>query len=61
MQSYPGGKAMPDSLQNYRVIRGGAYNTPASLATAWFRGYNRPATARDELSLTGFRCVMPRR
>jgi formylglycine-generating enzyme required for sulfatase activity/tRNA A-37 threonylcarbamoyl transferase component Bud32 len=61
MQSYPGGTAMPDSLKSYYVIRGGAYDASDAIATSSFRGYNRPATGREELGTTGFRCVMPAR
>jgi iron(II)-dependent oxidoreductase len=61
MQSYPGAPAMADSLRNFYVIRGGAFNVPESVATPWYRGYNRPATSRDQLTTTGFRCVMPAR
>lgn len=61
MQAYPGGAAFADSLKAYYVIRGGAYNADKAIANPWFRGYNRPATSRDELSFTGFRCVMPTR
>jgi formylglycine-generating enzyme required for sulfatase activity len=45
-------------MQQFRVIRGGAFNTPDSIATALVRGYNRPITLRDQLALTGFRCAM---
>jgi formylglycine-generating enzyme required for sulfatase activity/tRNA A-37 threonylcarbamoyl transferase component Bud32 len=61
MRAYPGGAAFPESLATYYVIRGGAYNAVEAIASPWFRGYNRPATTRDELSFTGFRCVMPKR
>ena len=44
MRAYPGGTALPDSLGNYRVIRGGAFNTPDEIATAWLRGYSRRST-----------------
>ena len=46
------------SLDAFRVIRGGAYNTPAEIATPWLRGYNRPTTRRADLENTGFRCAM---
>jgi formylglycine-generating enzyme required for sulfatase activity len=48
---------MADSFANYRVIRGGAFNTPAAIATSWLRGYSRPATAPEDLAFTGFRCA----
>jgi serine/threonine protein kinase len=57
MTAYPGGKQLADSLANFMVIRGGAFNTPAEFATTWTRGYNRPATAREALEYTGFRCA----
>jgi len=53
--AYPGG-ATPPTKDAY-VIRGGAYNTPDSIADATYRGY-LPAMSAD-LSLTGFRCVVP--
>lgn len=59
LQSYPGAPAMPDSMQNLRVIRGGAFNTADGIATTWLRGYNLPSPPRDEVEFTGFRCVMP--
>ena len=61
LQAYPGGARMADSLQRFRVIRGGAYNTPEAIATTSRRGYGRPATSRDALGFTGFRCVIPPR
>ncbi|HET9423850.1 MAG TPA: bifunctional serine/threonine-protein kinase/formylglycine-generating enzyme family protein [Gemmatimonadaceae bacterium] len=57
MQAYPGGTKLPDSLSSYRVIRGGAFNTPDDIATAWLRGYNRPSTSPEALEYTGFRCA----
>jgi serine/threonine protein kinase len=57
MRAYPGGAPMADSLANYRVIRGGAFNTPDAIATSWLRGYNRPAARPEELAFTGFRCA----
>jgi len=55
--AYPGGAAPPRSAGMY-VIRGGAYNTPDSIADATRRGYE-PATglARADLATTGFRCM----
>jgi len=57
--AYPGGAAPPRSAGMY-VIRGGAYNTPDSIADATWRG-REPATGltRDALAATGFRCVLP--
>ena len=40
------------------VIRGGAFNSYDQIATAVFRGRAQPAAAREDLSATGFRCVM---
>ena len=58
MSGYPG-RSLPDSMRRYYVIRGGAFDTADSLASTTYRGYLRPETARDDLSRTGFRCVMP--
>ena len=55
--AYPGGTTPPRSSRDEYVIRGGAYNTPDSIADATYRGY-LPAMSAD-LSLTGFRCVVP--
>ncbi len=55
--AYPGGSAPPRSNATDFVIRGGAYNTPDSVADATRRGY-LPAMSAD-LSYTGFRCVVP--
>jgi len=57
--AYPGGAAPPHSAGMY-VIRGGAYNTPDSIADATWRG-REPATGltREALSYTGFRCAVP--
>jgi serine/threonine protein kinase len=55
--AYPGGAVLPDSLSRYRVIRGGAFNTPDAIATAWLRGYSRPTAAPEALEFTGFRCA----
>jgi iron(II)-dependent oxidoreductase len=55
--AYLGGTTPPRSSRDEYVIRGGAYNTPDSIADATYRGY-LPAMSAD-LSLTGFRCVVP--
>ncbi len=57
--AYPGGVAPPRSARMY-VIRGGAYNTPDSIADATRRGWE-PATGltRSDLAQTGFRCSVP--
>jgi iron(II)-dependent oxidoreductase len=56
--AYPGGTAPPRSEGMY-IIRGGAYNTPDSIADATRRGWE-PATGltRVELAATGFRCLV---
>lgn len=41
------------------VIRGGGFNTLQDLATAVIRGRADPATERNSLLATGFRCAMP--
>ncbi|HYV98036.1 MAG TPA: bifunctional serine/threonine-protein kinase/formylglycine-generating enzyme family protein [Gemmatimonadaceae bacterium] len=58
MSAYPGTRPFADSLRTFRVIRGGAFNSPTAIATTWYRGYSRPAPARAELQFTGFRCAM---
>jgi formylglycine-generating enzyme required for sulfatase activity/predicted Ser/Thr protein kinase len=57
--AYPGGAAPPRSEGTY-IIRGGAYNTPDSIADATRRGWE-PATGltRDQVATTGFRCMVP--
>ena len=59
MKPYPGGATPPRSADAY-VIRGGAYNTPDSIADATWRGY-QPAIVPDRraFALTGFRCMAP--
>ena len=57
--AYPGGAAPPRSTPDAYVIRGGAYDTPDSIADAARRGY-LPAMSKD-LASTGFRCVVPLR
>ena len=57
LRAYPGGRLLADTLLQYRVIRGGAFNTPDSIATTWQRGYNRLSALPNELEFTGFRCV----
>jgi formylglycine-generating enzyme required for sulfatase activity/tRNA A-37 threonylcarbamoyl transferase component Bud32 len=59
MVAYPGGTAPPDGSRYY-VIRGGAFNTPDSLATATTRGYLPHAESdRSTYAGTGFRCAAP--
>ena len=59
LASYPGAPSLPDSMSNYRVSRGGAFDTFDSLATGWLRGRLRFDTRGDALPNTGFRCVVP--
>jgi iron(II)-dependent oxidoreductase len=56
-RAYPAGKAFPPSSVGMRVIRGGAFDTPDSIATPWWRGYSNPAASRSDLAKTGFRCA----
>jgi len=58
MTAYPGATALPDSLRNYRVIRGGAFDTNDSMATGFVRGYARATARPEDLPNTGFRCVV---
>lgn len=60
MRAYPGGRPLPDSLSQYLVIRGGAYNSSDQIATASYRGYLPPTAAnpRAQYGATGFRCVV---
>jgi iron(II)-dependent oxidoreductase len=39
------------------VIRGGGYNSLDVISTAVFRGRAQPATRRQDLAATGFRCA----
>jgi len=57
MRAYPGAKALSESLSEYRVIRGGAFDTTDSLATGWMRGYLKASALPAELPNTGFRCA----
>jgi formylglycine-generating enzyme required for sulfatase activity/tRNA A-37 threonylcarbamoyl transferase component Bud32 len=57
MRAYPGGAAMSASMSDYRVIRGGAFDTADSLATGWMRGYLKESAPPAELPNTGFRCA----
>src|SRR5205085_1012855 len=59
MVAYPGAKALPESLSQHRVIRGGAFDTADSVATAWWRGHLETTTPASDLPNTGFRCVAP--
>ncbi|MDB4873818.1 MAG: hypothetical protein JWM41_264 [Gemmatimonadetes bacterium] len=57
MASYPGAAALPDSMSEHRVIRGGAFDTADTVATGWWRGHLRVTAGGSELPNTGFRCV----
>lgn len=57
LQAYPGGAPLPDSMAQYRVIRGGAFDTQDSLATGWIRGYLKAASTAAALPKVGFRCA----
>lgn len=57
LRAYVGSPALPDSLAQYRVIRGGAFDTSDSLATGWMRGYFEASTPAANLPKTGFRCA----
>ncbi|CAN5374365.1 hypothetical protein BH09GEM1_BH09GEM1_30550 [soil metagenome] len=54
MSAYPGKKPLADSMSQYRVIRGGGFDTEDSLAAGWMRGYLRATTSPDQLPNTGF-------
>ncbi|MFQ6046808.1 MAG: bifunctional serine/threonine-protein kinase/formylglycine-generating enzyme family protein [Gemmatimonadales bacterium] len=54
---YPGGIPAPRSDGTY-VIRGGAFDSDDRVATATYRGYMPPATSRQFLDKTGFRCAL---
>ena len=55
----PGVPVLPASMSQYRVIRGGAFDTSDSLATGWMRGYLKASAPPAELPNTGFRCAAP--
>jgi formylglycine-generating enzyme required for sulfatase activity/tRNA A-37 threonylcarbamoyl transferase component Bud32 len=59
LSAYPGAPPLPDSMSNYRVSRGGGFDTFDSLATASLRGRLRFDTPAAALVNTGFRCVVP--
>ena len=59
LQAYPGATALAAGMSQYRVIRGGAFDTNDSLATGWMRGYLKASALPDELPNTGFRCAAP--
>ena len=57
LRAYPGAAPLSDSMELFRVIRGGAFDTSDSLATAWMRGYFKLSTTAENLPRTGFRCA----
>jgi len=59
MSAYPGATPFADSMSQYRVIRGGAFDTSDSIATTWTRGYSKVTAPPSDLANTGFRCVVP--
>jgi iron(II)-dependent oxidoreductase len=60
LANYPGGAGAPANAAGFYVIRGGAYNTFDTIATAVLRGWSPPGVAdRADLAATGFRCAMP--
>ena len=58
LTSYPGAPRLADSIAQYRVIRGGAFDTSDELASAWMRGYLKSTSSASTLPNTGFRCAM---
>jgi tRNA A-37 threonylcarbamoyl transferase component Bud32 len=58
LRAYPGAASLSDSMSQFRVIRGGAFETSDAIATGWTRGYLRATTSPDDLQATGFRCVV---
>lgn len=55
--AYPGGSA-PEGADRLLAIRGGAYDLPAAVASASFRGAMPPNARRSDLAKTGFRCAI---
>lgn len=58
MRAYPGAAALPPDAARYRVIRGGAPETPPALLAPSLRGYADSAATRREVSRTGVRCAV---
>jgi formylglycine-generating enzyme required for sulfatase activity len=57
LEPYPGGRRIVENEVKY-VIRGGAYPTPDTLATTFYRvGIAGSPALRDNLSSTGYRCA----
>lgn len=59
LAAYPGMTPFPDSMLQYRVLRGGAFDTSDSLATGFVRGDLKVTSTAGELPKAGFRCVVP--
>jgi formylglycine-generating enzyme required for sulfatase activity len=57
LRAYSDTAPLPDSMSQYRVIRGGAFNTLDTIATAWWRGYLKATADASQLQSTGFRCA----
>ena len=55
-EPYPGGKAIAGS-EGKCVIRGGAFNTQVTSATAYYRVGMLATASRANISQTGFRCA----
>ena len=56
-EAFPGGKPIAGAGALY-VIRGGAFNTPAVYATAYYRsGIDPSPPSRADIAQTGFRCA----
>jgi formylglycine-generating enzyme required for sulfatase activity len=57
-RAYANGPAIADTFTQHGVIRGGAFNTYASIATSWWRQPVPPGATPNQLDKTGFRCAM---
>ena len=56
--AYTGAHPRADSMSQYRVIRGGAFDTSDEIASASTRGYLKASALPSELPNTGLRCAM---
>ncbi len=56
-QAYPGATPLPKAMLQYRVFRGGAFDTQQAVATGWIRGYLKMTSTSEELPRVGFRCA----
>jgi formylglycine-generating enzyme required for sulfatase activity/tRNA A-37 threonylcarbamoyl transferase component Bud32 len=54
---YRDGPGMPGSGEQSRIVRGGAFNNPDSIATVWWRNPFPISTRPELLFATGFRCA----